>query len=324
MRLTSREREIADVLQKEPLISQDELAHHFGISRSSVAVHISNLMKKGIILGKGYVFNKKVSIVVVGQAYLEIKIRDNLDNKLIDLKYTGFAIEVCKALAGYGLNPKIITVVGNDDLGSNILNELKAVEVDISNIYRHPDKRTCKKIVSNKGFFLEEGYSEQEYHKAIDAREWVAVNCDWLIVEPDFQNIISMKMSSRGDKFPSLCGCWFANGEMPDFLNRYNLMVIGVPDFSNYDYYVQMGMELVQAETQNCIITDGSNNIVLINNQGQSDFPLPPNQSFNSKSALHLFLTGLVYGLSSGYPMRQAMRIASGTAHAAWEGQQSE
>jgi len=46
---------------------------------------------------------------------------------------------------------------------------------------------------------------------------------------------------------------------------------------------------------------------------------LPPNQSFDSRLDLHLFLAGLVYGLSSGYPMRQALRIASGTSQAAGE-----
>ena len=34
-----------------PLISQKELADKAGITRSSVAVHISNLMKKGYITG---------------------------------------------------------------------------------------------------------------------------------------------------------------------------------------------------------------------------------------------------------------------------------
>ena len=36
------------------MISQQELADRAGITRSSVAVHISNLMKKGCIAGKGY------------------------------------------------------------------------------------------------------------------------------------------------------------------------------------------------------------------------------------------------------------------------------
>lgn len=315
MRLTTREREIAEALQKEPLISQEELALHFGISRSSVAVHISNLMKKGVILGKGYVFNKKVSIVVVGQVYLEIKIQDESENTLIDIKNAGFAEEVCLALAGYGVKTKLITVVGNDDLGSRILNQLKAQEVDIANIYRHPEKRTCKKVISNKGLCLVEGYSEKEFQQAIEAREWVASNCDWLIVEPEFQEFISMKISGRTDNFPCLCGCWFADNEIPNFLSRCNLLVLGVTNLHNYELYIKKCTKLVEDGTQNCVITDGSNNMILVNSQGVSDFPLPPNQSFNSKRDLHLFLAGLVYGLSSGYPMRQAMRIASGTAH---------
>ncbi len=43
MPVTSREREICDLLRREPLISQEELAMRLGITRSSVAVHISNL-----------------------------------------------------------------------------------------------------------------------------------------------------------------------------------------------------------------------------------------------------------------------------------------
>ena len=315
MRLTTRERQIAEALQKEPLISQEELALHFGISRSSVAVHISNLMKKGIILGKGYVFNKKVSIVVVGQVYLEIKIEDEHENTLIDMKYSGFAEEVCRALAGYGVKTKLITVVGNDDLGSSILNQLKAQEVDIANIYRHPEKRTCKKVISNKGLCLVEGYSKLEFQQAIEAREWVASNCDWLIVEPDFQEFMSMRISGKTDPVPCLCGSWFASDDIPSFLNKYNLLAMGVADLKDYDFYVKKAQEMVEAGTQNCIITDGSNIMILVNSQGVSDYPLPPNQSFNSERDLHLFLAGLVYGLSTGYPMRQAIRIASGTAH---------
>jgi len=319
MKLTAREREIVEALQKQPLISQDELALHFGISRSSIAVHISNLMKKGIILGKGYVFNKKVSIVVVGQVYLEIKVQGDPEDTLIDMKHTGFAKDVCKALAGYGVNTKLVTIVGNDDLGNDILNELQALEVDIAYIYRHPEKRTCKKIVSNKGLCLVEGYREKDYQQAIEAREWVASNCDWLIVEPQFVELLGGKISGRADKSPCLCSSWYVSGRIPAYLNRSNLLVLGVDDFQNYDLYVNEGLELLEAGTRNCIITDGNNNMILLNGEGVRDYPLPPNQHFNSRMDLHLFLAGLVYGLSSGYPMRQAMRIASGTAHASGE-----
>jgi sugar/nucleoside kinase (ribokinase family)/biotin operon repressor len=315
MKLTSRESEIAEFLRKEPLISQEELALHFGISRSSVAVHISNLMKKGIILGKGYVFNKKVSVVVVGQVLLEVRVQGEPDHTLIDMKYTGFAAEVSKALAGYGIKSKLITVIGNDDLGNDIVNDLKAREVDIANIYRHPEKRTCKKIISDKGLCLMEGFNAKDFQQAIEAREWVASNCDWLVVEPEFQEAIVRKLPAREEKSPCLCGCWFLNDEIPAFLGRCDLMAFGVNNYHKYDFYVQKAKKMVEAGTQNCIITDGSNSAVLINNQGVNDFPLPPNQSFNSQTGMHLFLAGLVYGLSVGYPIRQAIRIASGTAN---------
>jgi DNA-binding Lrp family transcriptional regulator len=314
MKLTSREREIVEALQKEPLISQDELALHFGISRSSVAVHISNLMKKGVILGKGYVFNKKVSIVVVGQVYLEISVQES-DRTFIDMKYTGFGQEVCKTLSSYGVSTKLITVVGNDDLGNSILTDLQADEVDIAHIYRHPEKRTCKQVVSNRGLHLEEGFTKKDFQQALIAREWVASNCDWLIVEPAFTEMLGTKLLSRTDRNPVLCGCWYAGTDIPHYLSAYNLLVLGTKDFANYDSYVNRGLELIEAGTQNCIITDGSNGMILLNDKESLDFPMPPNQSFDSSQDLHIFLAGLVHGLSSGYPMRQALRIACGAAH---------
>ena len=55
--MTQREQQILDWIRENPRISQQELAEKAGITRSSVAVHISNLAKKGYILGKGYVLS---------------------------------------------------------------------------------------------------------------------------------------------------------------------------------------------------------------------------------------------------------------------------
>ena len=53
--MTQRERQILQLIEANPLISQQQIADKLGITRSSAAVHISNLMKKGCIAGKGYV-----------------------------------------------------------------------------------------------------------------------------------------------------------------------------------------------------------------------------------------------------------------------------
>ncbi len=53
--ITARERELLEWIEQDPLISQQELAARVNITRSSVAVHISNLTKKGFIKGRGYI-----------------------------------------------------------------------------------------------------------------------------------------------------------------------------------------------------------------------------------------------------------------------------
>lgn len=46
--MTNRENEIFEIIKNNPYISQDEIANKLSIKRSSVAVHISNLIKRDI------------------------------------------------------------------------------------------------------------------------------------------------------------------------------------------------------------------------------------------------------------------------------------
>lgn len=54
-----RENEIFGTIKNNPYISQDEIANKLSIKRSSVA-DISNLIKKGDLIGKAYVFNENI------------------------------------------------------------------------------------------------------------------------------------------------------------------------------------------------------------------------------------------------------------------------
>jgi len=157
MRLTLREREIVELLKKEPLISQDELARSLGLSRSSVGVHISNLMKKGVILGKGYVFNEQVSIVVVGVSYLEIRVRGQRQESAIDVDFGGLPLIAGEILSGFGIRTKLISIVGNDNYGTMLIKRLQDLQIDTANVYRHSSKRTCRRVVIEEGSSLRKG-----------------------------------------------------------------------------------------------------------------------------------------------------------------------
>ncbi len=317
MRLTFREREIVDLLKKDPLISQDELARHLSISRSSIAVHISNLMKKGVILGKGYVFNEQASIVVVGLSYLQININKQGEQNVIDVDYGGLPIMAGEILAGFGVNLKIISLVGNDEPGTMIINRLLDNKVDTAHIHRHSRKRTCRRLCMDNSNRWEEGFDFQDYKQVLNSREWIIFNSEWLVVDPYFQGDVLERASKKDEgDLPHFCTYCFMdeNQAIPEFLTRYNTLVLGVGKPSGMEYYRKQLDTMGETSVQNSIITDGRSGLIYRSGELAGDYPLPPKQSFDNQDGLPGLLTGVVFGLSSGYPLRQAIRIGAGFA----------
>src|SRR2546427_640999 len=66
MMLTQREREIIALLRRDPLAGPQAIADALGSTRAAVNVHLSNLGKKGAILGRGYIPREENAVVVVG------------------------------------------------------------------------------------------------------------------------------------------------------------------------------------------------------------------------------------------------------------------
>lgn len=70
--MTEKEKEILDIIKNNPTIEQNELANLLNISRSTVAVHISSLIKQGYILGKGYVIKNEEYVTGIGAVNMDI------------------------------------------------------------------------------------------------------------------------------------------------------------------------------------------------------------------------------------------------------------
>lgn len=71
--MNNREKEILAILRRNPLIQQNEIADMLQISRSRVAAHIMDLMRKGRIKGKGYILTEQEYCVVVGTINMDIR-----------------------------------------------------------------------------------------------------------------------------------------------------------------------------------------------------------------------------------------------------------
>jgi len=151
--MTNREKEILKWIEENPFISQSELAQKADIARSSVAVHISNLIKKGKIIGKGYIIQKKSFVTVIGgtnidistQSYSPLKDYDSNPGK-VNTSFGGVGRNIADNLSRLNLDIELITVLGDDFNGDEIKKNCKSLGINTSNSLTIPNSSTSTYI----------------------------------------------------------------------------------------------------------------------------------------------------------------------------------
>ena len=147
--MTQRERQILHLIEQDPMISQDTLARKLGITRSSVAVHISNLTKKGCIAGRGYVLRSGDYVVVVGGANVDICGRSwaglvpaDSNPGLVSTSIGGVGRNIAHNLSLLGADVRMLTACGDDLNGQRLCAASSAAGIDMSHVLKLPDDRT--------------------------------------------------------------------------------------------------------------------------------------------------------------------------------------
>lgn len=147
--MTQRERQLLRWIEEDPLISQQELAERAGITRSSVAVHISNLMKKGHILGKGYILSNTPYAVVVGGVNMDIggkPYRQLLDADsnpgTVRMSLGGVGRNIAHNMALLGVDTRMLTAFGDDVYARQIAASCGELGIDISRALQVPGGAT--------------------------------------------------------------------------------------------------------------------------------------------------------------------------------------
>ena len=129
--MTAREQEILQIIKRNPMISQNEIADLLNLTRSSVSVYITNLTKAGLIRGRGYILEDEGYPVVIGTSALDIlSVFDtyNIDNDPrlpqkncnISFVYSGGAKNVSEYLARLDRHPRLISALARDQFGEKI------------------------------------------------------------------------------------------------------------------------------------------------------------------------------------------------------------
>ena len=136
--MTQREQQILQLIEADPMISQQELAKKLGITRSSVAVHISNLIQKGCIAGRGYVLGGGNYAVVVGGANVDIGGRSrsalvaaDSNPGTISLSLGGVGRNIAHNLRLMGPEVKLLTAYGDDMNGGHLEQSCAQLGIDL-------------------------------------------------------------------------------------------------------------------------------------------------------------------------------------------------
>lgn len=154
--MTQREEQILQWIRENPLISQQELADRAGITRSSVGVHIANLMRKGFIRGRGYLVNEESYVAVVGAVNVDIS--GTPDTELLPgdsnpgrVKVTlgGVGRNIAENLSRLGHRVVMITALGEDANAQQIKLGCRETGIDLTHSLTVTGGRTSTYLCLN-------------------------------------------------------------------------------------------------------------------------------------------------------------------------------
>lgn len=141
--MTQRERQILNLIEANPMISQQELADRLGITRSSVAVHISNLQKKGYIAGKGYVLRSGSYAVVVGGINIDIGgssfeslVAEDSNPGKVQTSLGGVGRNIAHNLALMGADVRMLSACGDDVYGQRVVSSCAELGIDAGSVLK--------------------------------------------------------------------------------------------------------------------------------------------------------------------------------------------
>lgn len=154
--MTQRERQLLRWIEENPMISQQELADKAGITRSSAAVHISNLMKKGYIAGKGYIVRTAPYVTVVGGVNMDIGgtsagplVAQDSNPGAVRMSLGGVGRNIAHNMSLLGLDVRLLTVFGDDLNAQKIAASCAELGIDASHSPIIPGGRTSTYLFIN-------------------------------------------------------------------------------------------------------------------------------------------------------------------------------
>lgn len=334
--ITERERQILQWIEKDPTISQQELADKAGISRSSVAVHISNLMKKGRILGKSYILQKTPYVVVIGGANIDIAgkpfaplVQRDSNPGQVSLSPGGVGRNIAQNLAMLDVEVKLITALGEDAYAAELAGSCRSAGIDITESLTVPGGSTSTYVfITNEHGDMELAISDMQIYdnltpQYLERRADLIGNAALCVLDtnltaetiryiaetfhvPLFCDPVS---TAKAGKLSGLMGNFHTL--KPNLLEAELLSGVKIHDERSLE---RAANALLQTGLSQVFISMGQNGVYCANGERHATVPPYRSEIVNTTGAGDSMMAAVVWGWLQNLPMEDCARAGMAAA----------
>nr|WP_254867698.1 PfkB family carbohydrate kinase [Marinitoga sp. 1154] len=334
--MTNREKEILELVKSNPFITQEEIARILNIARSSVAVHITNLIKKGYILGRGYIINEKDYVVVIGGANIDIngfskgilKMKDSNPGKL-NISLGGVGRNIAENIARMNINVKMITALGKDMYGEKILEHSKNIGIDMKDsiVLNDYNTSTYLAIIDENGDMavalsdmdacdkIDIGFIKSK-KKIIEKAKLCVIDTNipeesikYLVNNFNVAFFLDTVSTSKAKKVKDIVGKFHTIKP-----NRLEAEVLTGVEIRNDNDAKTACKILLEKGVKNVFLTLGKDGVICANKKELFKISIPEIKVINATGAGDAFLAGLVYSYLNNYSLRESVVFAIGAS----------
>ena len=343
--MTQRERQLLNWIEENPLISQQELADKAGIARSSVAVHISNLMKQGHIAGKGYIVRTAPYVVVVGGVNLDIGGRPHGELVAADsnpgqvrMSLGGVGRNIAHNMALMGLDVRMLTAFGDDMNAQRIAASCGELGIDISQCLTVPGGATSTYLFITDGHGdMALAVSDMEIYEHVTpaflaGRARLLQNAQLLVVDtnipaqsiawlaenirlPIFADPVS---TAKAEKLRPVLGK--LHTLKPNRMEAESLSGVKITDRASARRAAE---KLLETGLERVFISLGEEGVFAADHQRDVWFPCCPAQMHSATGAGDAFAAALGWAFLEGKDLADSARAANAAAAIAVEGEKT-
>ena len=338
--LSKTEKSILELISNNPFIGQSDIAQELDLARSTIAVQITQLVSKGLLLGRGYILPTSQKVTCIGGIAFNRKyaldvapVLGTSNPGVSSQSHGGVIRNIAENMARLDVDVSLISIVGDDESGRELLTLMRSLGVDTSQVAISDDKPTAEYVAifdaTNELVFgiasmeildqitvaqIERSWSH------ISSSDWVVLDCNLpaetiakillLKQKSDFKIAVDTVSVSKAKRLPrdlSMIDLLFTNMDEAKSILDFK-SGISEPDMN------AVASSLRKLGCKGVVLTDGANGHIVDIEEEVFTTPTLSSDVVNVSGAGDALVAGFISKIRSGASAREASHIGAALA----------